>query len=74
MGHGKPEGKNQSREGRSRKMIHRNQEGYKDPTAGKAIENILKEDKNMLDTMKGDILDVYTTDGTIGNPVMVVTR
>ena len=54
-------------------MIHRNQEGYKDPTAGKAIENILKEDKNMLDTMKGDILDVYTTDGTIGNPVMVVT-
>ena len=27
----------------------------------------------MFETMKGDILDVYTTDGTIGNPVMVVT-
>lgn len=54
-------------------MIHRNHEGYNDPTAGKAIENILKEDKKMFETMKGDILYVYTTDGTIGNPVMVVT-
>lgn len=51
----------------------KNHEGYYDPTAGKAIENILKEDKEMYETMKGDILDVYTQDGNIGNPVMVVT-
>lgn len=51
----------------------KNHEGYYDPTAGKAIENILKEDKEMCETMKGDILDVYTQDGNIGNPVMVVT-
>lgn len=56
-----------------RKVLYKNSEGYYDPTAGQALENMMKEDKTMNNVYyKGDILDAYTQEGSIGNPVMIV--